>query len=57
MRHALLIIAVVGGGLLGLTAAPFGGDEHYMMVNMTSPDWLDRLFVYNADFPGRSGGS
>jgi hypothetical protein len=57
LRFALLVALVIGAGFAGWTRAPFGGDEHYILANATSPQWRERLFVYNAEFPGRDGGA
>ena len=48
-------LLVIAAGLLPHTRGPFGGDEPYIFANVHSPELRERTFVFNGDFPGRSG--
>ena len=51
-----LVVLAIAAGLAPQTRGPFGGDEFYILTNLTSPDWGDRWFAFDASFPGQSGG-
>ena len=52
---SLATLLIVAAGLWPNTQGSFGGDEPYVFANLNSPSWRERLFAFNADFPGRSG--
>ena len=52
----LAVLVLVGASLVRFTAAPLHGDDEYVLANLTSPEWTERLYAFNVDWPGPDGG-